>query len=246
MASGKGIVEGQVVLHAAGDDLLGLVGQRLRAGALVLEVAQELLHPVAPDGAHRLVDERLQPAIDLVGVVPFGNGVLLAGYVCHRFSSVAALHLLLVLAQLGKGDLAHGQRDLGHLPFGAQRQQVGQGALFQDFHVVDGPLHVVAKAQRAVVLHDVGVVVVLDALGDVLLQEPCPRRRVGDDLHRAAQKARLLVEQRRDGRVDQRQRAGIHLVGVDDGVHVRPGLIDRGVQAALDRGRALAVQPVQV
>ena len=71
----EGIVEGQVVLHAAGDVLLGLVGQRLGAGAVGLEVVQELLHLLAPDGAQRLADEFLQAGVDLVGVVPFGDGV---------------------------------------------------------------------------------------------------------------------------------------------------------------------------
>ncbi len=45
------------MLHAAGDVLLGLVDQRSRALALVVEVAQKVRHFVAADRAQRLFDE---------------------------------------------------------------------------------------------------------------------------------------------------------------------------------------------
>jgi hypothetical protein len=51
-----------------------------------------------------------------------------------------------------------------------------------------------------------------------------------------AEEARLLVEERRDGPVDERERAGVGLVGVDHRLHVGPGLVDGGVERALHRG----------
>ena len=71
------IIERQVVLHAAGDDLLGFFDQRFRFDAFRLEVIQEVLHPIALDGPHRLLRQFLQACQNFVGVGIFRDGILL-------------------------------------------------------------------------------------------------------------------------------------------------------------------------
>ena len=73
----EGIIEGQVVLHPAGDEFLGFQVERLRAGAFGLEIVQVFLHALRPDGMHRLADQRIQPAVDIFHIRIFGNGILL-------------------------------------------------------------------------------------------------------------------------------------------------------------------------
>jgi hypothetical protein len=75
---GEGIVEGQVVLDAAGDEPLGFIGQLLRAGAPRAEVVQVGLHFLAPHPAHGLGDQSVQAAVNVVDIGIFGNGVLLS------------------------------------------------------------------------------------------------------------------------------------------------------------------------
>ena len=279
------VVEGEVVLHAAGDELHRLVGELLAAAALLVEVAEVAVHDVAADGTQRPGDEVVQPPVDVGDVRVAADGVAgelgpggagLAGR-CRpraprpsgararlrppapavrsrarlrgahvsgaRLRGLARgprlLHLrrqlLLVLAQLLEGDLADGQRHGLGAPVREQRQQVVQRHLLEQRHVVHGLLGVAAQHQHAVVLEDVRVGAVREPLRHVLLEEARPGRRVGDELHRAAEVAHLFVEQGGDRPLHQRQGARVGLVGVDDDAHVRAPLVHRGVHRGLDR-----------
>ncbi len=149
------------------------------------------------------------------------------------------LHLrgqpLLVLAQLGEGDLADRQRDLLRATVGEQGEEVVERDLLEQRHVVHRLLGVAAEHQDAVVLENVGVGAARDPLGDALLEEARPRRGVRDELDRAAEVAHLFVEQGGDRPLHQRQRARVGLVRVDDHAHVRAALVDGGVHRRLYR-----------
>ncbi len=68
------VVEGQVVLHAAGDHGLGPFGQALRALAALVEVAHHLRHLVGADGPHRLLDQLVEAAVEAVDIGPGRDG----------------------------------------------------------------------------------------------------------------------------------------------------------------------------
>ena len=73
----EGIVEREIVLYAAGNELPGFVCQFFRAFALVIEKAQELLHLLAPYRAQRLADEVIQLFVYFVRIVIFTDRILL-------------------------------------------------------------------------------------------------------------------------------------------------------------------------
>ncbi len=78
------VVEGQVVLHAAGNHPLRGVAQLLGALAALLEVAHHLVHAIAPDRPHRLFDQRIEAAIQLVHIGPLRNRGSHAHCRCHH------------------------------------------------------------------------------------------------------------------------------------------------------------------
>ena len=71
----KRVVEGEVVLHAAGDELRRLVGQLPAAAALRVEPGEVAVHRVAADGAERPGDEVAQPPVHLGDVRVAADGV---------------------------------------------------------------------------------------------------------------------------------------------------------------------------
>ena len=111
---------------------------------------------------------------------------------------------------------------------------------------MDGPLHIMPKKQRTVIFHHKSVVVILNMFRNRLHQRTGPGRRVGDDLHATAKKAGLLVKESWDGRINQGQRAGIDLVRVDNGVHVRAHLIDPAMHPRFNGGFMLSRDLVQI
>ena len=111
---------------------------------------------------------------------------------------------------------------------------------------MDGPFHIMTEDQRAMVLHHIGVIVVTYMPGDGIRQHPGPGGSVRDDIHAAAQEACLFVEEGRDGHSDERERAGVDLVGMDNGVHVRAYPVNGGVHAGLDRGLERPLEHVQL
>jgi hypothetical protein len=62
------VVEGQVVLDAAGDPALGALGDLLAGTALGVEVREHVEHRVVPQPAHRLGHERPEPAQGVLDV----------------------------------------------------------------------------------------------------------------------------------------------------------------------------------
>ena len=79
-----------------------------------------------------------------------------------------------------------------------------------------------------------------------LHQQPGTRWLVRDDVDFAPKKANLFIKQRGDWFSDQRQRAGVSLVRVQDGVHIRSSFIDRGVHGAFNGGLALTCKRFKV
>ena len=71
----EGVVEGEVVLHAAGDELHRRVGQLLAAAAVRVEPGEVAVHDVAADGADGLGDEVAQPPVDVGDVRIAADGV---------------------------------------------------------------------------------------------------------------------------------------------------------------------------
>ena len=183
------VVEGEVVLHAAGDARLRPVGELLAALALGLEPLEHVVEGVVAQAAHRLVDQGAQARHGVVDVgvaadrvaepgrlgtgclgrhdgLGHGEGLALGHHGAGRRVRAGERHgirnllrgnglgdlrgdPLLVLAQLGEGDLADrgGDRvDLARL--GGQRQQVGDGHLLEQGHVEHGALGVGADAPR--------------------------------------------------------------------------------------------------
>ena len=70
---GEGVVEGQVVLHTAGNHVGGLLGEALGSLATLLEITEHLVHVLAANRADRLFDQRLEAGIDDVRVRPVGD-----------------------------------------------------------------------------------------------------------------------------------------------------------------------------
>ena len=70
------MVEGQVVLDAAGDDLLRFGGRGLGALAVGVEPGEVGLHAVAPQRAGRRGDQGVAALDDAVDVGPLGDPVL--------------------------------------------------------------------------------------------------------------------------------------------------------------------------
>ena len=66
LAHGQGerVVEGEVVLHAAGDELHGGSGELLAAAAARVVPGEHLVHHVAANGAERLLDQRAELLVD--------------------------------------------------------------------------------------------------------------------------------------------------------------------------------------
>ncbi len=81
-SNGKGIVEGQIMLDAAGNELFGLVGQRFRAGTLRIKIGDELLELILTHPSQRLVDQRIKTAVDVVNIRILGNCIFLR--ITHR------------------------------------------------------------------------------------------------------------------------------------------------------------------
>ena len=77
-AHGEGLVEGQVVLHTAGDVLLGLLIHRPGLGAFLVVILQNYIIIILvrhlPNG---LVGEGLELGVDLVGIVPSADAAII-------------------------------------------------------------------------------------------------------------------------------------------------------------------------
>ena len=73
------VVEREVVLDATGDALLGPGGDLLAAHAPGLEVVEHAQHRVVARATDGLVDQRVEPAVDVVDVRVGGDGVAEAG-----------------------------------------------------------------------------------------------------------------------------------------------------------------------
>ena len=77
-AHGKGLIKGQIVLHAAGDILLGLLIYRPGLGTLLIVILQDhiiiILVRHLPNG---LVSEGLELGIDLLGIVPSADAAII-------------------------------------------------------------------------------------------------------------------------------------------------------------------------
>ena len=69
------MIEGEVVLHPARDEALGLVGERLRADAALIEIAHHFRQAVGPERADRLAHQLLEAPIERVDVGPLGNAI---------------------------------------------------------------------------------------------------------------------------------------------------------------------------
>ena len=90
---GEGVVEGQVVLHPAGDHLFGLGDHLLGPGALLLKVVLYIVRQLVPaDGPHRLLDQlvqlpchrrRVQILVDRESIVGHGNTSCLRAFCAH-------------------------------------------------------------------------------------------------------------------------------------------------------------------
>ena len=84
----EGIIEGQVVLHTAGNDLLGSLREPLGALAAILEIAHDARHALGLDRPHRLLDEFGEAPVERIDVGPFGNRGLRRGRRGVRWGSV--------------------------------------------------------------------------------------------------------------------------------------------------------------
>ena len=74
---GKRLVEGQIVLDAAGDILLRLLIHSLGGFALFIEILEDyIVVIVVRDLPYGLTGQRLEPRIDLVGIVPTADAAV--------------------------------------------------------------------------------------------------------------------------------------------------------------------------
>ena len=82
------MIEGEVVLHAAGNETLGLLRERLRADAALVEIPHHLRQAVGPERPDRLTHQLLETPIERVDVRPFGDAIASAH---DRFPSASAM-----------------------------------------------------------------------------------------------------------------------------------------------------------
>ena len=75
-SDGEGIVEGEVVLHAAGDYRFRLVDEDLRAGAVDIEIAKVFRHFRAVHLPQGPAYEPLEPSVDVGGIGVFADAIV--------------------------------------------------------------------------------------------------------------------------------------------------------------------------
>ena len=92
-AHGKRLVEGQIVLDSAGDILLRLLVHGFGRFALLVKIVQDhivvILVRDLPDG---LAGQRLEPRVDLVGIVPTADAAVV--HFCSSFFARSLVSML--------------------------------------------------------------------------------------------------------------------------------------------------------
>ena len=92
-AHGKRLVEGQIMLDAAGDILLRLLIHSLGGFALFIEILEDyIVVIVVRDLPYGLTGQRLEPRIDLVGIVPTADAAVV--HFCSSFFARSLVSML--------------------------------------------------------------------------------------------------------------------------------------------------------